>query len=34
MQTKYDDDDDDDDDDEDDEVLLWYDCAESELRLR
>ena len=33
MQTKYDDDDDDDDDDAD-EVLLWYDCAESELRLR
>ena len=32
MQTKYDDDDDDDDDD--DELLLWYDCAESELRLR
>ena len=31
MQTKYDDDDDDDDDDE---LLLWYDCAESELRLR
>ena len=31
MQTKYDDDDDDDDDD--DELLLWYDCAESELRL-
>ena len=30
MQTKYDDDDDDDDD----ELLLWYDCAESELRLR
>ena len=30
MQTKYDDDDDDDDDDE---LLLWYDCAESELRL-
>ena len=29
MQTKYDDDDDDDD-----ELLLWYDCAESELRLR
>ena len=33
MQTKYDDDDDDDDDDEE-ELLLWYDCAESELRLR
>ena len=30
MQTKYDDDDDDDDDDG---LLLWYDCAESELRL-
>ena len=30
MQTKYDDDDDDDDD----ELLLWYDCAEFELRLR
>ena len=30
MKTKYDDDYDDDDD----ELLLWYDCAESELRLR
>ena len=29
MKTKYDDDYDDDDD----ELLLWYDCAESELRL-
>ena len=28
MKTKYDDDYDDDD-----ELLLWYDCAESELRL-